>query len=161
MPLSYFLFFMLSRVEIQPKEKNIRNNVSSGKSYLLYGKYHQFYFIPHLHTLSEAAASAFQNSTNTAYSLILDPQCLGGLSQTNQGRNPTSLIHNALIHFTCLLRHPTPMIYLQRWSQKNLPPPKHMYTYFYKLAKIFSNFPVGNGISPSLFYVFYTVSIII
>lgn len=116
MPLSYFLFFILSIVEIQPKEKNIRNNVSSGKSYLLYGKYHQFYFIPHLHTLSEAAASAFQNSTNTAYSLIIDPQCLGGLSQTNQGRNPTSLIHNALIHFTCLLRHPTPMIYLQRWS---------------------------------------------
>lgn len=48
-------------------------------------------------------------------------QCLGGLSQTNQGRNTTSLIHNVLIHFTCLLRHPRPMIYLQRWSWKTSP----------------------------------------
>lgn len=111
--------------------------------------------------MSEAAAWAFQNSTSTTYSLILDPQCLGGLSQSNQGRNTTSLIHSVLIHFTCLLRHPTPMIYLQRWSKKILPPSKHMYTHFYKLAEIFSNFPVGNGVSPSLSYVFYTVSIII
>lgn len=95
-------------------KSNIRNNVGSDKSCLLYEKYHQFYFIPHLHTMSEAATWAFQNSTSTTYSLILVPQCLGGLSQTNQGRNTTSLIHNVLIHFICLLRHPRPVIYLQR-----------------------------------------------
>lgn len=80
----------------------------------LFEKYHFFYFIHHFPTMPEAEAQAFWNSTGTTYCLITVLQHLGGLPQTNQGRNTTSLIHNVLIHFTCLLRHPGPMIYFQR-----------------------------------------------
>lgn len=69
--------------------------------------------------MSGEAPWSFQSSTGKMYSLIVVPQCLGGLLQTNQSRNTTSLIHNVIIHFTCLLRHPRPVIYMQRWSQGN------------------------------------------